>query len=67
MALDEKAKEKTAFTSEKGLFQFEVLIFGLSNALSFFQRSMENILDGLSNSKAYLDRLQELRGARCSS
>jgi hypothetical protein len=55
MALDEKAKEKTAFISEKNLFQFEVLPFGLSNAVSFFQRSMENILDGLSNSKAYLD------------
>jgi hypothetical protein len=54
-ALDDKAKEKTAFFSEKGLFQFGVLPFGLSNAVSFFQRSMENILDGLSNSKAYLD------------
>ncbi len=55
MALDKESKEKTAFISDKGLFQFEVLPFGLSNAVAFFQRSMENILDGLTNSKAYLD------------
>ncbi|MFY8165345.1 MAG: reverse transcriptase family protein, partial [Sediminibacterium sp.] len=55
MALDEEAKEKTAFITHKGLFQFEVLAFGLSNAVSAFQRQMENILEGLSNSKCYLD------------
>ena len=30
--LSEEAKEKTAFTCHRGLFQFEVLPFGLSNA-----------------------------------
>ena len=55
MALDEEAKAKTAFITHKGLFQFEVLPFGLSNAVSAFQRQMEAILEGLSNSKVYLD------------
>ena len=55
MALAADAKEKTAFITHKGLFQFEVLAFGLSNAVSAFQRQMENILEGLPNSKVYLD------------
>ena len=55
MALAQDAKEKTAFITHKGLFQFEVLAFGLSNAVSSFQRQMENILEGLPNSKVYLD------------
>ena len=55
MALAEDAKAKTAFITHKGLFQFEVLAFGLSNAVSSFQRQMESILEGLPNSKVYLD------------
>ena len=55
MALDESAKEKTAFISNKGLFHFEVLPFGLSNAVASFQRTMEEILEGLGNTKNYLD------------
>ena len=55
MALEEEAKKKTAFISRKGLYQFEVLPFGLSNAVAFFQREMENILEGLTNAKPYLD------------
>ena len=55
MALADEAKGKTAFITRKGLFQFEVLAFGLSNAVSAFQRQMESILEGLTNSKSYLD------------
>ena len=55
MALADEAKRKTAFITRKGLFQFEVLAFGLSNAVSAFQRQMESILEGLENSKSYLD------------
>ena len=55
MALAEDSKEKTAFISQRGLFQFEVLPFGLSNAVASFQRTMESILEGLNNSKVYLD------------
>ena len=46
MALADEAKGKTAFITRKGLFQFEVLAFGLSNAVSAFQRQMECILEG---------------------
>lgn len=51
IALSDEAKEKTAFASHKGLFKFEVLPFGLSNAVPSFQRTMEIVLDGVSNCK----------------
>ena len=55
MALDNDAKLKTAFISSKGLFHFERLPFGLSNAVAFFQRTMETIFDGIPFAKVYID------------
>ena len=57
IALSDEAKEKTAFASHKGLFKFEVLSFGLSNAVPAFQRTMEIVLDGVSNCKVYVDEI----------
>lgn len=55
--MDDKDKEKTAFvTSHKGLFQFNVMPFGLSNAPAVFQELMSIVLEGLSDfALAYLD------------
>jgi hypothetical protein len=55
LALDEKAKEKTAFITKKGLWQFYVLPFDLCNARAFFQRTIEQLLKDLPNSNPYLD------------
>jgi hypothetical protein len=36
--MEETDKEKTAFTSTKGLFQFNVMAMGLCNGVATFQR-----------------------------
>jgi len=54
--MDEQDKEKTAFACHKGLYQFNVMPFGLVNAPSIFQELMNRVLNGLGDfSTAYLD------------
>ena len=56
VAMDEKDKEKTAFACRKGLFEFNVMPFGLSNAPAVFQELMSVVLQGCNDfATAYLD------------
>ena len=48
VALHPKDKEKTAFSTGQGLWQFTVMPFGLRSARATFDRQMESVLRGLT-------------------
>ena len=55
--VEEQSKEKTAFRTRQGLFEFNKLPFGLCNAPSTYCRAMSIVLAGLNWSKvlAFVD------------
>lgn len=57
VGIDEKDREKTAFSVGTGLWQFTVMPFGLCNAPATFERLMERVLKGLhwNTCLVYLD------------
>ena len=48
VAMDPKDKEKTAFSTSHGLYQFRVMPFGVCNGVATFERLMEFVLAGLN-------------------
>ena len=57
VAMSPESKEKTAFISHEGLYEFCVMPFGLCNAPATFQRLMGRVLSGMIPKKCmvYLD------------
>ena len=55
IVLDDEAKNLMVINTHKGLYRYNRLPFGISAAPAIFQRTMETILQGLSNVCVYLD------------
>jgi hypothetical protein len=57
VALHQDDKEKTAFSTRQGLWEFTIMSFGFFNAPSTFQSLMDTVLRGLTYDSclAYLD------------
>ena len=46
--MDESSRDRTAFIAYSGLYEFQVMPFGLCDASATFQGLMEAVLHGLS-------------------
>ena len=59
VGMEEEAKQKSAFVCSEGLYQFNVMPFGLVNAPATFERLMERVLSGLQwqTRLVYLDNI----------
>ena len=53
--LDADSQELTTINTEKGLFSYTRLPFGISAASAIFQRTIDTILQGIPQTVAYLD------------
>ena len=55
MVLEEDLRKYVAINTHKGLYRYTRLPFGIASAPAVFQRTMDTILQGVSNVLCYLD------------
>ena len=55
LPLDEESKEYVTVNTHKGLYKYNRLPFGVSSAPSIFQRTMENLFQGIRGVSVYID------------
>ena len=55
LILDEESRKFTTISTHKGLFQYKRLSFGFASAPAIFQRTMDNLLQGIPHTCVYLD------------
>ena len=53
--LDEQSQQYVTISTHKGLFRYNRLPFGVASAPSIFQRTMENLLQGIPGVCVYID------------
>ena len=53
--LEETSKNYVVINTNKGLFRFTRLPYGVASAPGLFQRAMENLLQGLPHVVVYID------------
>lgn len=55
LLLDDDSKKYVVINTQKGLFQYTRLPFGISSAPAIFQREMEHLLQGIPGVVVYID------------
>lgn len=55
LLLDDQSKNYVVVNTHRGLFRYNRLPFGVSSAPGIFQRTMENLLQGIPNVVVYID------------
>ena len=55
MELDDEAKKLLTINAQKGLYQYNRLAFGIASAPAMWQRTMDQILQGIPKSQCLLD------------
>ena len=55
LALEEDSKKYVTISTHKGLYHFNRLPFGVASAPAIFQRTIESLLQGISNISVYID------------
>ena len=55
LPLDEASRKYLTINTQKGLYQYTRLPFGVASAPSIFQRTMDNLLQGIEKVCVYLD------------
>ena len=55
LQLDDSAREYLVINTHKGLFEYTRMPFGITSAPAIFQRTMDNLLQGLDHVRVYID------------
>ena len=55
LQLDESARDYLVINTHKGLFEYTRMPFGITSAPGVFQRTMDNLLQGLQHVTVYID------------